>query len=257
MESILAEVGSLDFAGISERVLDFLVDLDSGWQITVGAGICLLVLWRVVRERWAATADHRAMRRQFKKLAKAGVAEWERPFRLFTGRESWNALPEDFLMELTARLIERDKIIDFILLIEEFEQELLIEFARLAKGDPDASMRSLSSLLTDFADGLPAPQMVAMLDFAMQIDPENHWALIDLATEHYAAKRFAEALPLLEQAIPLGEQAMGGMPRERASAGRALSAHSPRLTMEKMHTILKIAGEMYEDCAQRVGVKAT
>ena len=255
MEGILAEAGSLDFAGIFARVLDFLADLDSGWQLWAGGGICLLLLWRVVHERLATTAEHRALRRQYKKLAKAGVAEWERPYRLFTGREGWNVLPGGFLMELTSRLIERDKVIDFILLAEEFDQAQSLQFARLAKGDPDTAMRDLSAFLTDFAEGLPAPKIVAMLGFAVQIDPENHWALIDLATEHYAAKRFAKALPLLEQAISLGEQAMVGLPRDRDAQGRALAAQSQRLTIEKMHSILKVAGEMYEDCAERVGAK--
>ena len=255
MEGILAEAGSLDFAGIFARILDFLADLDSGWQLWAGGGICLLLLWRVVHERLATTAEHRALCRQYKKLAKAGVAEWERPYRLFTGREGWNVLPGGFLMELTSRLIERDKVIDFILLAEEFDQAQSLQFARLAKGDPDTAMRDLSAFLTDFAEGLPAPKMVAMLGFAVQIDPENHWALIDLATEHYVAKRFAKALPLLEQAISLGEQVMVGLPRDRDARGRALASHAQRLTIEKMHSILKVAGEMYEDCAERVGAK--
>lgn len=256
MEGILAQVGSFDYAGIFARGLDFLADLDSGWQIMGGGGLCLLLLWRVVRERRAATAEHRALRRQYKNLAKADVAEWERPYRLFTAREGWNLLPEDFLMELTSRLIDRDRVIDFILLVEEFDQELLLQFVQLAKSDPDKAMRRLSTYLTDYADGLPALQMVAMLGFAVQIDPENHWALIDLATEHYAAKRFAAALPLLDQAIPLGQKAMGELPRD-AAPGRAVAAQSPRLTMERMRIILKAAGEMYEDCAGRVGLKLT
>ncbi len=255
MEGILAEARSLDFAGIFARVLDFLADLDSGWLIMGGGGLCLLLLWRVIRARLAATAEHRALRRQYKKLAKAGMAEWERPYRLFTGREGWNVLPGAFLMELTSRLIERDKVIDFILLAEEFDQAQPARFARLAEGDPDTAMRDLSVFLTDFADGLPAPKMVAMLGFAAQIDPENHWALIDLATEHYAAKRFAKALPLLEQVLSLSERAMAGLPRDRDARGRALASHSRRLTIEKMHSILKVAGEMYEDCAERVGAK--
>jgi tetratricopeptide (TPR) repeat protein len=255
MEGILAEAGSLDFAGIFAPVLDFLADLDSGWQIWAGGGLCLLLLWRVVRARLAGTAEHRALRRQYKKLAKAGVAEWERPYRLFAGREDWNLLPDDFLMELTSRLIERDKVIDFIVLADAFDQAQQLQLARLAKGDPDTAMRDLSAFLTDVAEGLPAPEMVAMLGFAVRIDPENHWALIDLATEHYAAKRFAKALPLLEQALSLRPQAMVGLPRDRDARGRALAAKSPRLTIEKMHAILKVAGEMYEDCVERVGPK--
>ncbi len=256
MDGILAEAASLDFGGMSERVLDFLTDLDSGWQIAAGGAICLLLLLRVVQERLAATAGHRALRRQYKKLTKAGVADWERPYRLFTGHEGWRALPGGFLMELTSRLVDKDRVIDFIVLSKEFDKAQQLRIALLAKGDPDAAMRDLSIFLTDVAVGLPTPRMVAMLDFAVQIDPENHWALIELASEHYAAKRFATALPLLEQAITLGEQTMAGLPRDRDTRGRALAGMSPRLTMEKMHAILKVAGEMYEDCAERLGPRS-
>lgn len=251
MDGILAQVGSLDYPGMLVRVWDFLAGLDRDWQIMGGGALCLLLLWRMVSRHLAATAEHRALRRHYKKLAKAGVAEWERPVRLFTDREGWDYLPEEFLMELTSRLIDKERVIDFIVLVEEFDQELLLQFAQLAKSDPDKAMQRLSTFLTDFADGLSAPKMVAMLGFAAQIDPENHWALIDLATAHYAAKRFAEALPLLEQAIPLGQQAMVELPRDNAP-GRAVAAQSPRLTMERMRNILKVAGEMYQDCAERV-----
>jgi len=252
MEGILAQVGSLDYGTMLGRVWDFLAGLDREWQIMIGGALCLLLLWRMVSRHLAATTEQRALRRRYKQMAKDGVAEWERPLRLFTDREGWDYLPDEFLMELTSRLIDRDGVIDFILLAEEFEQELLPQFAQLAKSDADKAMRRLSTFLTDFADALPEPKLVAMLGFAVRIDPENHWALIDLGTAHYAAKRFAQALPLLEQAIPLGQQAMVELPRDNAP-GRAVAARSPRLTMERMRNILKVAGEMYRDCAERSG----
>ena len=61
-------------------------------------------------------------------------------------------------------------------------------------------MRYLSVMLTDQAAGLKSRQAIGVLELAVQIDPENHMALIDLATVHYSAKRYAEALPLLELA---------------------------------------------------------
>ena len=256
MEGILTKAGSLDLTGIAPRAMDFLTDLDSGWQVIAGGAICLLILWRVIRERLSASAGQRALRRAYKKLAKAGVAEWERPYRLFACRGDWNALPEGFLMELASHLIERDKVIEMILLAEEFDKAQQLRLIRLAQGDPETAMRDLSVFLTDVAVGLPEPKMVTALDLAVQVDPENHWALFDLATEHYAAKRFAKALPLLDQAIPLGEEAMAGLPRERDARGRALAGRSPRLTMEKMQSLLQVAAEMYEDCVQKVGPKS-
>ena len=254
MEGIWAEAASIHVADIPARAMDFLTDLDSGWQIIAGGAICLLIFWRVIHERFTASAGHRALRRAYKKLAKAGVAEWERPYRLFAYRGDWNALPEGFLMELASRLMERDRVIEMILMAEEFDKAQQLRLVRLAQGaDPESAMRDLSTFLTDVAAGLSAPKMIVALDLAVQIDPENHWALFDLATEHYAAKRFAKALPLLDQAIPLGQQAMSGLPREREARGRALAGRSPRLTMEKMQSLLKVAGEMYEDCTQKAG----
>ncbi len=256
MEDIFAKAASLEFTDIPERALDFLTELDSGWQIIAGGGICLLILWRAIHERLAASAGHRTLRRAYKKLAKAGVAEWERPYRLFACRGDWNALPDGFLMELASRLMERDRVIEMILLAEELDKAQQLRLVRLAQGDPETAMRDLSTFLTDVAVGLPVPKMIAALDLAVQIDPENHWAMFDLATEHYAAKRFAKALPLLDQAIPLGQEAMAGLPRDRDARGRALAGRSPRLTMEKMQSILKVAGEMYEDCVQKIGPKS-
>jgi tetratricopeptide (TPR) repeat protein len=252
MDGILSEARSLDFAGVSARLLDFLADLESGWQLVFGAGVCLLLLWHVVRDRLAATATQRALRRQDRRLAREGVAAWQRPYRLLASRDGWDVLPDGFLMELAARLIDRDRVIDFIALAEAFEPGDWRQIARLARGEPETAMRRLSAFLTDVAAGLPARETAALLGHAQRIDPENHWALIDLATEHYTAKRYAEALPLLEQAIALGEGALARLPRDRDARGRTLSARAPRLTLEKMQAILKVAREMSEDCARRV-----
>ena len=250
MNDILAEVGAF-LVWLPERAWALVAGSDREWQLLGAAGLCLPLLCLVVCGRLAATADHRALRRQYRKLAKAGVADWELPCRLLTTREGWDELPDEFLMELAARLMERDSVIDFILLVEgdDFERD---QFVRLTGYDPDAAMRGLSVLLTDHAVGLKAQAALGVLGLAIQIDPENHLALIDLATAHYAAKRFAEALPLLDQAITLGQQAKAGLP-EATRGAAAQRGPAPGFTAQTLHGVLKLAGEMYDDCVERVG----
>ena len=48
MEGIMAQVGSLDYAGMFGRVWDFLAGLDRDVQIMLAGGLCLLLLWRAV-----------------------------------------------------------------------------------------------------------------------------------------------------------------------------------------------------------------
>ena len=180
------------------------------------------------------------------------MADWELPYRLLTTRHGWDGLPDEFLMELAACLMARDNVIDFILLVEgdDFERD---HFVRLTGYEPDPAMRGLSVLLTDHAAGLKARAALGVLGLAILIDPENHLALIDLATEHYTAKRFAEALPLLDQAIDLGQQAASVRPEDLSGAAAARRPGAPGLTAQTLHGVLKLAGEMYEDCVERVG----
>lgn len=248
MDDTSAEIGTV-LLGLLGGAWAVFAGMDPRWQLMSVGGLCLLVLVLVVRARLAASANQRALLRQHRKLVKAGVADWELPYRLLTTRQGWEELPDEFLMEVAARLVERDRVIDFILLVESdgFERD---HFVRMTGYDPDAAMRGLSGLLTDHAASLKARDALRVLDLAVLLDPENHLALIDLATAHYSAKRFAEALPLLDQAINLGQQAAARRPEDLGGARRP---GAPGLSAQALHGVLKLAGEMYEDCAERVG----
>ena len=249
MDDILAEAGPF-LSWLIDGAWAFYNGLDPWSQLLLAAGLLLLLLTLSVRRRSAATAGQRALRRQYRKLAKQGVPDWQLPLRLLTGRAEWDQLPEEFLMELAARLVERDKVIAFILLVEgdDFERE---PFVRLTNFEADAAMRDLSVMLADHAAGLKPRQAAGALELAVQIDPENPMALIDLATLHYSAKRYAEALPLLEQAMELSQTAV---PQARAAASRPASG-AQGIPAHALHDILKLLGEMYQDCLERVGPK--
>lgn len=249
MDDIMADIGPF-FLWLIDEAWALVAGLDPWSQLLLVAGLLLLLLTLSVRARSAATAGQRALCRQYRKLAKEGVADWQLPIRLLNSREEWEQLPEEFLMELASRLVERDKVIDFILLVEgdDFERDL---FVRLTAFEPDTAMRDLSVLLTDHAAGLKARKAIGVLDLAVRIDPENHMALIDLATEHYSAKRYAEALPLLEQAMYLSQSVV---PQARAAAARQ-GIGAQGTTAHALHDVLKLLGEMYEDCVERVGPK--
>ena len=238
MDQVLGQLGSLFFTAL-EDFRAFLLGLDPLTQLSLIGGLVLLLVVLRLRARLAATSGHRALCRQYRKLVKSGVAEWELPFRLLESREEWDHLPKEFLMELASRLEQRDRIIEFILLVEgdDFDRE---DFVRLMNYEPDTAMHELSVMLTDHAAELKAKPAIAALGLAIQIDPENHLAMIDLATRHYSSKHYAEALPLLEQAMSLSREAR---PQQAGSA-------------QTLHDMLALLGEMHEDCVTRVGAAA-
>jgi tetratricopeptide (TPR) repeat protein len=251
MDDILADIGPF-FLSLLDDAWALFNGLDPSSQLMVVGGLCLLLLYLRVRARCAATADQRALCRQYRKLAKEGVPDWQLPFRLLNSRDEWEQLPEEFLMELASRLVERDKVIEFILVIEgdDFERD---PFVRLTGYEPDNAMRNLSVLLTNHAANLKARKAIGVLELAVQIDPENHLALIDLATAHYSAKRYADALPWLEQAMNLSQHAV---PQAKAAASRRESG-AQGMTGHALHDVLKLLSEMYDDCVERVGPRTT
>jgi len=62
----------------------------------------------------------------------------------------------------------------------------------------------------------------------------------------------AEALPLLEQAMDLSQRAV---PQARAAAASLHGLAAPGATAHALHDVLKLLGEMYQDCLERVGPK--
>lgn len=247
MEKFLGEflafnVSLVKGIGAQFSALDFML------KLLVIALFCLVMLALLVSARRGATSGERALRRDYAKLAKSGVADWELPLRLMSEREEWNLLPKEFLMEMAAHLVERDKVIDFILLVEndDFDRET---FARLTNYETEAAMQELAVLLTDHAGELEPRETIKVLELAVLIDPENHLAMAELATEHYNANHYGKALPLIEQAMHLNQQVTPVDADIQRPGAKALDAES----LEDIRTLL---GQMYEDCVERVGAKA-
>ncbi len=140
MDQVLGQLGSLFFNTL-EDFRAFLLGLDPEVQLSLIGGLVLLIVILRLRARLTATSGQRSLRRQYRKLVKSGVAEWELPFRLLESREEWEHLPKEFLMELASRLENRDKIIEFILLVErdDFDRE---DFVRLMNYEPDTASSS-------------------------------------------------------------------------------------------------------------------
>lgn len=226
----------------SSPVLDWIADLDLEWQVFGGCAMAIL-LWIMFRERdpagKKARADANALRKKYKKLGKKGVPDWQRPFALFATRNGWKHLPKPFLLELASRLMDPDKVIEFVLFAEKHGLEQA-QLPDIAKGHAvEMAMRNLATLLIDFSEELSPDEVKDALSLAVMIDPDNPMAVYDLAIEHFVAERFGVAAPLLEQVMQLCDQIDGG-----ASTGGAQS--------EAREMFLRARG-MYDDCIDRLG----
>ncbi len=232
--------------------------IDRDWFLIGAAGAILLVLWLLVRKRGGGgggrKATPRALEALYNKFAKAGVPEWKLPFKLFTGRANWAALPEHFLMELAARLMDKETVIKFIVFAERhgLEQKRL---PKLATYDVESAMKAISAALTGLVKGKGGKEADTALSLAMRIDPTNPQAMYTLAADHYGAQRFKEAMPLLERTVPLCKQLLDEPERpdvralQRGASSDWEQAGTSRGDMEDMFAK---AMEMYEDCLERV-----
>ena len=216
--------------------------LDLEWQIFGGCATAIL-LWILFRERdpagKKARAEAKALRRKNKKLGKKGVPDWQRPYALFATRDGWKHLPKPFLLELSARLMDPEKVIEFILFAEKhgLEQSQLPDISK--GGDAETAMRNLAACLIDFAEELSPDEVKDALSLAVMLDPDNPAAIYDLAIEHFIAERFGTAAPLLEQVMQLCDQ---------LDAGGSIGIGQPN-TRE----IFLRARGMYDDCMDRLG----
>lgn len=223
-------------------LLDWIAGLDLEWQV-FGGCIVALLLWMMLRERDPAGKKARSttkdLRKQYKRLGKKGVPDWQRPFALFATRSGWQHLPKPFLLELASRLMDQDKVVEFILFAEKHGLEST-QLSDIAKGDVvEAAMRNLAAFLIDFSEELSPDEVKDALSLAVMVDPENPMAIYDLAIEHYVAERFGAAVTLLEQVMQLCDQ---------LDTGVSMGGGQPN-TREMF---LRARG-MYDDCMDRLG----
>ena len=178
------------------------------------------------------------------------MKEWERPYALFRAARNWDKLPDHFLWELTARLMDKDNVTEFILFAERHGLERS-HFPELARNDVGAAMRGVSGVLANLATGLKKGAAETALSLASLIDPSNPQTVFILAAERYASERFEDAIPLLEQAIPLCEQSMVEPVRPEVDGQHRGSEWGGNSLRDLQH-MLDQAQQMYEDCLQRV-----
>jgi len=223
--------------------------LGSHWLVIGGVALALLVVWLLIRHGGGHRISARTLRSAYRKATRKGVKEWERPYALFRAARNWRELPDHFLWELTARLMDKDNVIEFILFAERHGLEQK-QFPDLAKNDVEAAMKGVSGVLANLATTLKGRAAETALSLASLVDPRNPQAVFILARQRYAAERFEDAIPLLEQAIPLCEDSM--VEPERPDV-RALQRGSEGLgnSLRDLQDMLQQAQEMYEDCLQR------
>ncbi len=223
--------------------------IGSHWLVIGGVALALVVVWLLIRYGGGRRTSARTLRAAYRKATRKGVKEWERPYALFRAARNWRDLPEHFLWELTARLMDKDNVIEFILFAERHGLEQR-QFPDLAREDVEAAMKGVSGVLANLATTLKGRAAETALSLASMIDPRNPQAVFILATRRYAAERFHDAIPLLEQAIPLCEQSMvePGRPDvsdlQRGSEGLGDS-------LKDLQHMLQQAQNMYEDCLRR------
>ncbi len=222
----------------------------SHWFVIVGVVLALFVVWLLIRHGGGRRrTSARALRAAYRKAGRKGAKEWERPYALFRAAKNWDDLPDHFLWELTARLMDRENVTQFILFAERHGLEQS-HFPELAKNDVGAAMRGVSGVLANLATGLKKRAAETALSLASLIDPKNPQAVFILAAERYAAERFEDAIPLLEQAIPLCEQSMVEPSRPEVE-GQNLASAGGGNSLRDLQDMLQQAQEMYEDCLQR------
>ena len=221
----------------------------SHWFVIAGVALTLIVVALLIHHGGGRRTSARALRAAYRKATKKGAKKWERPYALFRAAKNWDHLPDHFLWELTARLMDKDNVTTFILFAERHGLEQS-HFPELAQNDVGAAMRGVSGVLANLATRLKKRAAETALSLASLIDPENPQAVFILAAERYAAERFEDAIPLLEQAIPLCEQSMVEPERPEVE-GPQRSLVAGGNSLKDLQNMLQQAQQMYEDCLQR------
>jgi hypothetical protein len=224
----------------------YLSMIDANLLALGGFALGFVVLLLLIRKSGGGTAAE--LRKAYKKIAKADVPDWQRPYMLMATRERWHVLRDSFLMELASRLMDKDTVIEFVVLAERHGLHRG-RFRELADTGTETAMTGVSNALCDIAEGTGGRAAKSARSLAVLIDPENPKAALALAAEYHGAKRFAEARDLLERALPLFEQTLREARQRDALPGDPLDEVEER--HGELYAMLKRAVDIYEDCAGR------
>jgi hypothetical protein len=232
-----------------DRYLSMIGDpsmIDTDLLMLGGFALGFVVLLLLLRKGGGGTAAQ--LRKAYKKIIKADVPDWQRPYMLLATRDGWHQMRESFLMELASRLMDADTVIEFVVLAEShgLHRE---RFRELERCGADTAMRGVSNALCDIADGARKRTAKSARSLALSIDAENPKAALALAGEYHGAKRFAEARDLLERALPLFERSLEEARRRDALPGDPLDHTNDH--HGELNEMVKRAVDMYEDCVGR------
>lgn len=216
--------------------------------LMIGAlGLVVAVFWLMSRKGGGGGGGRRSLDAAYRKIENADIDQWQRPYALIATRPPWDDLPQYFLMELTARLIDKENLFEFILLTEKHKLARQ-RIPKIAQSDAGTAMGMLSEELANLAGRLRGREAETAYSLAVAVDPANARAAYGLAARCYAGKRYAEAIPLLEQAIPLCEAVLETAERLDVQTKKPGGAGEP----EDMQSLFDKAEKMYHDCVQRV-----
>lgn len=225
-----------------EAYLGQLGVLDNNWLIFSVVVGCVALLWLAARAGGGlGVAD--ALEIQEYEMELEGVPEFNRPRRLISERKHWESMPEAFLMELAARLGESRNVIDFMVFAEGrgLHRKRLPKIA--AELQPQAAVNAVSALLYQLGRKRRRYSAEA-LELAMHLDPENPEIVLALATNHFTAKRYDEAMPLLETGMALCQRILD------MTKGQNLHKKAEK-RVRALDTLLRKSTNMYEVCLQQ------
>lgn len=217
--------------------------LDNNWLIFSIVAACVALLWLAARAGGRLpVADALEVLEYEMELQR--VPEFNRPRRLITERKYWDAMPEPFLMELATRLGESRNVIDFMVFAEgrRLHRKRLPQIA--ADMRPQEAVNAVSALLFQLGRKRRRDSATA-LSMAMLLDPDNPEIVLALASHHFTAKRYDDAMPLLETGMALCQRILD------MTKGQQNMHKKAEKRVKALDSLLRKSTRMYEVCLQQ------
>lgn len=210
------------------------------------AGVIALLILRMLL-RMVSGGGPKGTRRNLddhdRKLSEQGVEHWKRPFELLADRSGWVKLSEPYRWELVARLENSQATIDFVKFIER--AGLIKDLTKVDRSNQsDEAMSATAAAMLRFGEKNKKFN-ADTLTFAIKIEPKKPEVLIDAANDHYTAKRYEKAMPLLEAGIALCQhriETLQNWPEQDPKARHRLG---------ELEKLAQDSAGLYQNCLER------
>lgn len=220
------------------------------WVVYAGmavAAVAVLLILRMLLRKVSGGRGAGGTRRNLvdhdRQLSERGVEHWKRPFELLADRSGWVNLSEPYRWELVARLENSQATIDFVKFIERAGLvKALIKVDRNHQSDD--SMAATAAAILRFGERKKKFAEDA-LSFAMKIEPKKPEILIYAANDHFTAKRYKKALPLLEAGIALCQQRIETLQNWPEQDPKA------RHRLGELEKLAQDSAGLYQSCLER------